>query len=294
MDQKLLGIRIDYVRIDQAIEIVGNWLEKKGKHFIVTPNPEMLVDAEFDRAFKAVLNQADLSIPDSSRLGWGSYVKYRKSFYMRLLSFPYFLFPQGLPRFSKPTIHGIDLMEGLLSLSEEKGFTTAFLGGTPRVADKLDKCLRIKYPKLKIIFCSGNMQVSQDGNIEFDSQKYKMTGSKKIMQINENKVTNVTKVTKDRNSFNYHLLAEKIDIMFVAFGHGKQEKWIYKNQPKLNTRVMMGVGGSFDYLSGEVPRAPKIMRQMGLEWVFRIIVQPYRISRFWKLIYFIYKVMKEK
>lgn len=71
----------------------------------------------------------------------------------------------------------------------------------------------------------------------------------------------------------------KTDILFVAFGHPKQEKWIYQNLPKIPVKLAMGVGGAFDYLSGKVPRAPIWIRNLRLEWLFRLILQPWRIKR---------------
>jgi len=283
MSKKLLDVRIDYINLDQAVEEVSGWLKKRSKHYVVTPNPEMLVDAGFDSEFKYVLNQSDLAIPDSSRLRWGSFVVSQKSLILRLIYMPFFLFPGFLPGFKYPVTTGVDLMERLLSLSEEKGLTTAYLGGTKEVADKLFKCLRLKYPDLKIAFCSGNMAVNDKGEMRNDIQRDKMTVSKSI---------SLSK--RSAASFNHHLLVQKIDILFVAFGHKKQEKWIYKNLPKLNTRVMLGVGGGFDYLAGAVPRAPKLMRQVGMEWLFRFIVQPWRVKRYWKLIFYIYKIISAK
>lgn len=70
-----------------------------------------------------------------------------------------------------------------------------------------------------------------------------------------------------------------LDLLFVALGHVKQEKWIAKNLDKIPVHVAMGVGGAFDYLSGRVPRAPKWLRSLGLEWLFRLILQPTRIKR---------------
>ncbi|MFA6098391.1 MAG: WecB/TagA/CpsF family glycosyltransferase [Patescibacteria group bacterium] len=72
----------------------------------------------------------------------------------------------------------------------------------------------------------------------------------------------------------------KPDVLFVAFGQVKQEKWIYHNLPKMpSIKLAMGVGGSFDYISGKTRRAPKWMRNMGLEWFFRLIYQPWRLPR---------------
>lgn len=283
MIQNLLKVKIDYIKTDQGIEIISNWLSKKGKHYVVTPNPEMMVDAGFDSQFRKSLNAADLSIPDSSRLGWGSYLASFNNRFLRLILSPSFIYPHVLPRFEYPTTTGVDLMMELLSLSSEKGFKTAFLGGSPKVADKLFKCLRLKFPKLKIVFCSGNMQVDQFGRMRFDTESIKSNQSKYIKSDSHKKLT-----------LNAHTLSEEIDIMFVAFGHKKQEKWMHDNLPKLNTRLMVGVGGAFDYISGSVPRAPKLVRDLGFEWLFRLIIQPWRIKRFWKLVYYVYMVITSK
>lgn len=84
------------------------------------------------------------------------------------------------------------------------------------------------------------------------------------------------------------------DILFVAFGSPKQEKWIYENLSRLNVRVVIGVGGTFDFISGKVKRAPVFVRKLGLEWLFRLVIQPWRIRRQVKLIYFVLLVIKEK
>ena len=84
------------------------------------------------------------------------------------------------------------------------------------------------------------------------------------------------------------------DILFVGFGHGKQEKWIYKNFKNTPAKIQMGVGGAFDYLSGRVVRAPRVVRVLGFEWLFRLLVQPWRIKRQLKLLLFIVMVLTKK
>jgi N-acetylglucosaminyldiphosphoundecaprenol N-acetyl-beta-D-mannosaminyltransferase len=86
----------------------------------------------------------------------------------------------------------------------------------------------------------------------------------------------------------------KADILFVAFGSPKQEKWIYEHLEKLNVKIVMGVGGTFDFISGKVMRAPLIMRQLGPEWLFRLIMQPWRIKRQLGLVQFLFFVISEK
>jgi N-acetylglucosaminyldiphosphoundecaprenol N-acetyl-beta-D-mannosaminyltransferase len=83
------------------------------------------------------------------------------------------------------------------------------------------------------------------------------------------------------------------DILFVAFGSPKQEKWIHSNLPDLKVKVVMGVGGAFDFISGVTPRAPIWIRKSGLEWLFRLIMQPWRIKRQLALPAFVLLVLKE-
>jgi N-acetylglucosaminyldiphosphoundecaprenol N-acetyl-beta-D-mannosaminyltransferase len=80
----------------------------------------------------------------------------------------------------------------------------------------------------------------------------------------------------------------KCDILFVALGAPKQEEWIAQNLSELPVKAAMGVGGALDYISGSVPRAPKPLRSLGLEWIFRLMVQPWRFRRQLRLIKFIY------
>lgn len=69
------------------------------------------------------------------------------------------------------------------------------------------------------------------------------------------------------------------EVLFVAMGVPQQEKWISKNRQKLNVKLCLGVGALFDYLSGNVPRAPQWMRQIHLEWFWRILVEPRRLAK---------------
>ena len=72
----------------------------------------------------------------------------------------------------------------------------------------------------------------------------------------------------------------KPNILFVALGAPKQEKWIYYNMAKMpSVKVAIGVGGAFDFISGKTWRAPKFLRRMGLEWFWRLFLQPWRIKR---------------
>lgn len=88
--------------------------------------------------------------------------------------------------------------------------------------------------------------------------------------------------------------ASAVDILFVALGSPKQERWIYEHLNELPVKVVMGVGGAFDMISGRTKRAPEFLQNIGLEWLWRLILQPWRIKRQVKLLRFVWLVLKEK
>jgi len=86
------------------------------------------------------------------------------------------------------------------------------------------------------------------------------------------------------------------DCIFVALGAPRQEEWIRDNISKYPTvKIAMGVGGSFDFISGRVRRAPIIFRNIGIEWLWRLAVQPWRARRIFNaVIFFPLTVLREK
>lgn len=76
--------------------------------------------------------------------------------------------------------------------------------------------------------------------------------------------------------------------LFVAFGAPQQDLWIARNLEALGVPLCMGVGGAFDFLSGRVPRAPRWMRATGLEWLYRLVREPWRWRRMLRLPQFLW------
>lgn len=270
----ILGIKIDQVNMEEATELVCQMVSDKGKHYVVTPNIEFLMLAQKDGEFKTILNHADLSIPDSARLGWAQKVLSEKSFVKKLCLWPFFLLPK-LVSGNFQVVTGTDLMDRLVKESAERGFTIGLLGGQGKLAEKLKECYQKRYPRLKITLADSDWFISQAGEV-----------------VNEQVLSSKYQVSSKKTDLhNTTYLIPNTDILFVAFGQGKQEKWIAKNLETQPVKVMMGVGGAFDYLSGEVKRAPLWMRNLGLEWFFRLINQPWRIKRFGSLVKFIFLIL---
>jgi N-acetylglucosaminyldiphosphoundecaprenol N-acetyl-beta-D-mannosaminyltransferase len=158
---------------------------------------------------------------------------------------------------------GSDLMQDVCAVAEKENKSIYLLGsGSNEIVKKTADILQNKYPNLKIVgyHPGNNVTIEQSNNrtiIKYDSEQ------------------------------NNELLADIVmsapDIIFVAFGHGKQEKWIYENLKHLpSVKIAMGVGGTFDYISGNVKRAPLFLRQIGLEWLYRLFKEPRRIGRIFK------------
>jgi N-acetylglucosaminyldiphosphoundecaprenol N-acetyl-beta-D-mannosaminyltransferase len=82
------------------------------------------------------------------------------------------------------------------------------------------------------------------------------------------------------------MIHSDIDILFVALGFPKQEKWIVEHKDEIPATVIMSVGGAFDFISGKVPRAPKHLRSLGFEWLFRLAIQPWRFFRQLQILHF--------
>jgi len=87
---------------------------------------------------------------------------------------------------------------------------------------------------------------------------------------------------------------KQTDILLVGLGAPRQEKFIYKYRNELNTKVNIGVGGSFDGMSGKAKRAPVIFQKLGLEWFYRLIAQPTRLIRMLQLPLYLIKVINSR
>lgn len=152
----------------------------------------------------------------------------------------------GMPL--KERVCGSDLVPAICRLSAERGYKLFFLGGRPGAAAKAKENLEKEYPAIKI---NGVYSPTFD----FDSN----------LEEN-NKITAMIKESKP-------------DILFVGLGAPKQEKWIYEHYKILNIPVSIGVGATFEFISGMVRRAPRWMQKTGLEWFWRLLMEP---KRLWK------------
>lgn len=144
----------------------------------------------------------------------------------------------------KEKIAGIEVMEELIKECEREDKSIYLLGAKEDILDDCIRNLKNKYPKLKIVG-------SHNGYFDLNNC--------------ENIITEI----KDKKPY----------ALFVAMGSPRQDIFIIRNMEQLPCRVFMGVGGSFDVFSGRTKRAPKWMIKSGMEWLYRISKEPWRIKR---------------
>ena len=155
-------------------------------------------------------------------------------------------------------ITGVDLVYRLVEQAAEKKWRVFLLGAGKGVAKAAAEKLLKENPNLLIKY-SG-----EDPNINGTN--------KAIFEI---------------NSFKPHVL-------FVAYGSPTQDLWIVSNKNRLSVLVAVGVGGTFDFITGKVRRAPRLVSKLGFEWAYRLLREPWRYRRQARLVKFIYLLVKEK
>lgn len=249
----ILGVNISEISKEQATERLAEFLIDGRQHLIFTPNPEMLVEAEHDWFFKQALNQADLAMAD----GFG------------LVLAAKYLYHQPLSRLT-----GMDLLEEICKVAIAEHRSVFLLGGERGVAEKAAEKLTIRHPDLRIVGAEHGIKLTCAGC----QNKGALRETKYLVGMDMD--------AEDNQLLLERLRAAKPDILLVAFGHGKQEKWLAEYLPQLpSVKIGMGVGGAFDFLAGRVSRAPRWLRQLGLEWLWRWSRQPiYRTHRIWRAV----------
>jgi N-acetylglucosaminyldiphosphoundecaprenol N-acetyl-beta-D-mannosaminyltransferase len=158
-------------------------------------------------------------------------------------------------------VTGVDLVEGLAEMRHPQG-RLFLLGAAPGVAQEAAERLRERFPGVQIVGA--------------------FPGSPR---------------DEDFGEIAARLEEARPSVLLVAFGHPRQDLWIARHREWLATHgilVAIGIGGTFDYLSGRVPRAPRLLRRLGLEWFYRLIRQPWRWRRQLALPLFVLLVLRER
>jgi N-acetylglucosaminyldiphosphoundecaprenol N-acetyl-beta-D-mannosaminyltransferase len=149
---------------------------------------------------------------------------------------------QGTPL--RERVAGVDFVELLAARAALQGWRVYFLGAAPGVAERAAASLEERYPGLVTAGCyAGSPSMAEE------------------------------------NAISERIQATQPDVLFVAYGAPKQDLWIARNQARIGVPVALGVGGSFDFICGHAKRAPAWVQRLGLEWLHRLLREPWRWRR---------------
>jgi N-acetylglucosaminyldiphosphoundecaprenol N-acetyl-beta-D-mannosaminyltransferase len=234
----ILGVGVDAMTESEAVNWVAYAIADKEPRHVATVNPEFVMRARRDQAFRNVLARADLCLPDGVGVIWAA----------RQLG-------QRLPE----RIAGVDFIQALARRGAQSGWRFFLLGAAPGVAEAAAAALIADSPRLQIAGClAGSPQSAGDAELA------------------------------------RAVRAARTDILLVAYGAPSQELWIARNLQATGAGVAIGVGGAFDFLSGRTSRAPRWMRQHGLEWLHRLAQEPWRWRRMLALPRFVLAVVTRR
>lgn len=235
----VLGVPIHRVDNEAMLAQMGEWIARPDGRVrqICTVNPEFVIDAQQDLAFRAALLDADLRVADGVGILWAA----------RRLGAP-------IPE----RVTGSDGIVRICERAAREGWSVFFLGAGEGVAEKVAGLLSARFAGLRVAgYYSGSPAASE------------------------------------WPALHARLEEARPDVLFVAFGHPRQDLWVWAHKGDLPCRVALGVGGAFDFVAGVSKRAPLSMQRLGLEWLHRLVTQPWRWRRMLKLPRFVWLVLRD-
>ncbi len=232
---RLLGVSIHDVTMEETIRWIDRWIEQGDAHQIATVNPEFLVKAQENAAFKAALRQAALCIPDGIGIILAARLRGHRL---------------------RERVAGSDLVPRLGEEAARRGWRVFFLGAAPGIAERTATLLSERHPELPVAgYYAGSPAVEEEAGI--------------IRRVR----------------------ASNADLLLVAYGAPKQDLWLMRNLARTGASVGIGVGGSFDFVAGVSRRAPRWIQRLGLEWLHRLIQEPWRWRRQLALPRFVWQIL---
>ncbi len=248
MKIEVLDLKVDLITKTEVVNLIKEKI-KTGKFFhVVTAYSEFFVAALRDQEFKKIVSEANLVVPDGvgplAAINFKASLKQKDSIFIKFLKglktgWHVFSGQVGEP------VSGVWLFTQLLINAAENGWRVFLLGGFGDVSMELKNKLKIVYPHLLVDSDPGEQKL----------RDYK--SSESLERINK----------------------FQPDILFVAYGQIKQEKWIYAHKKDLRAKVVVGVGSTFDEMTGKIAAAPKFMEDVGLKWLWRLYREPKRWRR---------------
>ena len=264
---RVLGVGFDNLTRREAAQAIAKLASGDGKTYVVKPYSEFMPVAVRDERVRDVLNGAALCLPDGVGIVWaahylslpGGRVRALLQLAPSLLSLAFRSAAPGEPLAEQ--MGGPDLTWPMLVALAEAKASVYLLGGTKSEVSGAQRRIEERFQRLRIVG-------SRHGYFRAPGAENDAV----IEAINE----------------------AAPQVLLVGMGFPRQELWIADNLPRLSVNVAVAEGGSFSFISGEIGRAPGWMRRTGLEWLYRLGRQPWRLRRQLRLPQFVALVVRER
>lgn len=243
---QILGVRVDCVDFQQTLDIISGWIAQsraqveEGENAVSQPSTLNSHFSPFTRQVCTVNPEFIMTARRQPAFAQG-------------LAAADLCTPDGVGVLWAARLAGVHLAErvtgsdGIHLICERaaaQGWRVFFLGAAPGIAERAAAELARLYPGLRVAGAYAGSPSETDWP-----------------QIRQ------------------RLTATHPDLLFVAYGHPRQDIWIHQHREELPVAVALGVGGAFDFVAGITPRAPLWLRRLGLEWLYRLVRQPWRWRR---------------
>jgi N-acetylglucosaminyldiphosphoundecaprenol N-acetyl-beta-D-mannosaminyltransferase len=252
---EILGVRVAARTQADIVTQCTEWLSGTILRHIVTANPEILLAARRNPAYRSLLNRADLTTADGIGLRWAAamprvqewqHAPARALRHLVQTSVGFLRNPSTFPSALPERVAGVDLLRHIAAAAAEKGMPVYLLGGRAEAAAHAAHTLTTTFPGLRV---SASVREHR-ATIPADSR-----------------------ILED-------IRRAAPAILFVGYGAPIQEQWIAYHADVLpSVKLAMGVGGAFDILAGRLPRAPQVFQRRGMEWLWRLLREPRRLPR---------------
>lgn len=262
---RILGVRVHAIKLPRALQEIAAMIRSRRNHYIVTPNPEMVMYSLRNPWFKEVLNDASLSLADGVGLLWAAkylslslirvpLLRQIQEWWQWLWTSAAVVLTPHLLNIIPERLTGADMIWEIAKLASERRYRIFLLGAGPGVALKAARVMQQLYPRLNVV----EVMVGPPHETEEEVVR-------RIQQTNP-------------------------QIIFLAFSADKQMRWMKEILPQLNNVIAIGIGGALDFIVGgtamnaeiddsPAKRAPEWMQDRGLEWLWRFLTQPWRKER---------------
>ena len=233
----ILGIPINDVTITELRDLLQQWVNSNDQaapcKMVVTPNPEMILASRHDAAFRDILKQADLSLPDGVGLRFAL---------------------AALNEHRLKNRHtGVEALMILAELCHQANKRLVLLGGLPKKTNRAAELLKQRFPGLEVTTFDPGIIDSVDP------------------RLSEATLAGLARLTPH--------------VVGVALGHGKQEKIMSILQQKMpGIKLLLGMGGASDYVAMAAKRAPLRWQRWGIEWLWRLLHEPWRYKRIYRAV----------